>query len=192
MKSSAQSKNQFSNDIESLKLIQHSNCTQCGRHAIDLLNAKQNVMNQIFKFQLLVEQFEKRVKQIQTNPPQSLQVQRPMMKEFSSQVTKWCSQNSIIQQKLHNVTLENIELTRVLQELNKPLSEVGIQTDINHKPQKRKTSNGQTRKSCEIVNSDFSDQRKIPHSEYMGNYEKIKEESEENNWENSKDNYKTI
>jgi len=131
MKSSIQASNQFLNEINNLKQIQNSNCKQWGRHASELINSKQNILDQISKFQKVIEEFQNRVIafEAQQKKEEARKNQKPRQKNFSSQVVKWCPETEKFKKRLHNVTQENIELTRVVQEMNKEHKDVSTQID---------------------------------------------------------------
>lgn len=100
----------------------------------------------MIRFQQVVHDFENDVRMANLqqqkstlNNPASIHSspQKPKMQSVSTQV-KGCSEEvESLKRRLHNITQENIELSRVIQEMNKPLDNKGVQTDEVKQPKGR-------------------------------------------------------
>lgn len=117
------------------------------------------------KFQNIVNQFQDEVK----SNKKYLEVQKSTKeraKDFCSQIKNCCFETEELKKKLHSVTQENIELSRVLQDLNKPLINKSVQT-LPY------TNIEQISRSAATL--DKPEPSKIPYTKYISTFEKLKE-----------------
>lgn len=178
---------QFAGELENLHKIQQANCPHCGRHAQDLLVAKQNVMQQMIRFQKVVQAFESDIKManlnqemqhLNGNDHRASQSNLRDSQALISQANASAAEIEELKKKLKLITDENIEFKRLFKEIQVPQENKSCQT----------IGPLHTREimDAEAVFNSITDHSKAPYTKYIRTYEQAREAKIRQSYSNGK------